>query len=97
MITRVFRARIDPDLREEWEAKFTDVSVKVVENQPGFVSVWIGRPTAWAPDEYVMISQWEDQAALEDWLGQQWNQAFIPHGMESFIRECWVHHYESFE
>jgi hypothetical protein len=25
-----------------------------------------------------------------------WNRAVIPAGMEKYVAECWVHHYENF-
>ena len=97
MITRIFRVRIDPKLRGEFEKKFADVSVKAVESSRGFISVSIGKPTMWEPDEYVMISQWEDEAALREFAGEAWNRAYIPPGMEKFLQQCWVHRYESFD
>lgn len=97
MITRVFRVRIDPAQRAEFEQKFQTVSIDTVETAAGFLSAEIGKPTAWAPDEYMMISRWESEDALRKFAGDSWNQAHIPAGMEKFVRECWVHHYASFE
>jgi len=75
------RVRIDPNLRDEFERKFADVSVKAVESSRGFITVAIGKPTKWAPHEYVMISQWENEAAIKNFAGEEWNQAYIPrHG-----------------
>ena len=96
MITRVFRVCIHPALRAEFEQSFTSTSIKAVTGQPGFVSVSIGKPTRWAPDEYIMISQWKDEQSLVDFVGHNWNEAHIPEGMERFVVECWVHHYEAF-
>ncbi|GMR07962.1 MAG: hypothetical protein BMS9Abin26_0967 [Gammaproteobacteria bacterium] len=97
MIIRIFRVRIDPALRDEFEAKFADISIRAVEAADGFISVEIGKPSVWAPDEYVMISRWQNEEALRKFAGDSWNQAHIPSGMEKFIMKCWVHHYESFE
>ena len=94
-ITRIFRVRSVPELREEFEEKFSSVSVHVVNEAAGFLSVSILKPTKWAPDEYAMISQWKNEAAIKSFAGEQWNQAVIPQGMEKFVVECWVHHYES--
>jgi hypothetical protein len=41
-----------------------------------------------------MVSRWENEAALKTFAGEQWNHAVIPPGMEKFVVECWVHHYE---
>ena len=95
MITRIFRVIIRPELRQEFEASFEEISVGAVKGRPGNVSVSIGKPTEWSPDEYVMISQWEDRAALINFAGETWNKAVIPPAMEKFLVECWVHHYEN--
>ncbi len=94
-INRLFRVRIDPALRAEFEERFAAVSVRTVEEAAGFISCSIHRPTAWSPDEYLMISCWRDEAALIAFAGQEWNRPVIPPGMERFVRECSVHHYRS--
>ena len=94
MITRIFRVQIKPERRKEFEAKFADISIKAVESKKGFCDVSIGKPTKWAPDEYVMISKWENEEALRNFAGPNWHQAVIPEGMEIFLGSCWVHHYK---
>ena len=96
MITRIFRVVIHPELREEFEARFAEISVKAVEDCAGHISVTIAKPTKWSPDEYVMISKWEDESALINFAGESWNQAVIPRGMEKYIVEFWIHHYENY-
>lgn len=96
MITRIFRARVPPALHAEFEEKLHSVSVPFVTSQPGFVSVTLGRPTRWTPEEYVMVTVWQGEKDIAAFAGENWSQAFIPHGMEKYIAECWVHHYESF-
>ena len=96
MITRIFRVRIDSALREEFETKFADISVRAVESQDGFISVYIGKPTKWAPDEYVMITCWKNEGSVRKFAGESWNQAHIPKEMQRYVKECWVHHYKNF-
>ena len=96
-ITRVFRVRIDPTRRAEFEQSFAEISVQAVIQAPGSLSVAVFRPTEWAPDEFAMISKWQDEAALRAFAGDDWNQAVIPSGMEALVRECWVHHYQSWD
>ncbi len=97
MITRIFRVQIKPELREEFETLYQVKSINAVQNATGFISVTIGKPTVWAPDEYVMVSSWANEAALKDFAGEKWNEAHIPPGMEKFIVDCWLHHYQSFD
>ena len=97
MITRIFRVQINPELRAEFELKFSDISVKAVESQKGFLSLEIGKPTVWAPDEYVMITHWKDEESLRNFVGEAWNKAHIPESMGKFAKECWVHHYYDYD
>ena len=93
MITRIFRVQIRPDLQTEFEPLFETVSVAAVERAEGFVSVEIGKPSKWAPHEYVMVSKWQSEAALIAFAGKEWHLPHIPDGMEKFVEQCWVHHY----
>ena len=96
MITRIFRARVPQPLQAEFEKKFLCVSVPYVEAAQGLVSVSVARPTRWIPDEYAMISIWRSEDDVAAFAGADWNRAVIPAGMEKYVAECWVHHYENF-
>ena len=96
MITRIFRVRVPLALHSEFEQKFLSVSVPFIEAEPGFISVTVGKPTQWAPEEYVMVSVWHSEADIAAFAGENWNSAVIPQGMEKYVSECWVHHYENF-
>lgn len=96
MITRVFRVRVPAQLHSEFEGKFLSVSVPYVMARHGLISVVVGRPTRWQSDEYAMVSVWRSEADLRAFAGESWNQAVIPQGMEKYVSECWVHHYENF-
>lgn len=88
--------RIPRALHAEFEAKFLSVSVPYIQAAQGIVSVSVGRPTKWAPDEYAMISAWPNEDALRSFAEASWNLAIIPDGMERYVSECWEYHYESF-
>lgn len=94
-ITRIFRVQIVPELRREFEEKFSSISIHVINEALGFISASILKPTIWSPNEYSMISQWENEAALKAFAGEEWSNAVIPPGMGKFVVKCWVHHYES--
>ncbi len=93
MITRIYRVRINPDLRAEFEPLFQTVAKASIANQVGCVGVTVGGPTPQAPDEYAMITVWRDAATLTAFIGADWSKAHIPDGMERFVVECWVHHF----
>jgi len=95
-ITRIFRVQIKPALQSEFEPLFQTISMQSVEQAKGFISAVIGKPSHWNPNEYVMISTWEDEQSLIGYVGDGWNEAHIPEGMERFVSKCEVHHYYAF-
>lgn len=96
MITRIFRVRIKPELRASFEKDFQEISIPLVNSHSGLASVNIGKPTEWTPDEYVMVSRWNTAADLDQLVGKNWNQPLIPPGMERYVVQSWVHHFEDF-
>ncbi|ASJ90865.1 antibiotic biosynthesis monooxygenase family protein [Porphyrobacter sp. CACIAM 03H1] len=96
-IVRLFRVRIHADLHAEFAGKFATLSVDAVRGAEGALSVEILKPARWAPDEYLMISRWSDEAALAAFAGEDWNRAVIPPGMERYVADCSVHHYTTWE
>ena len=97
MITRVFRAAVPIKLHAAFEEQFRAISVPLVASQPGLHRVTIGRPTRWNPEEFVMVSVWEDEESIAEFAGVAWNEPRIPSGMEDFITSCSVDHYENIE
>lgn len=94
-IVRVFRVKIDLNLRDEFECKFETISVESVKSRAGFLGETIYKPSKWTPDEYAMISHWESEAALEAFAGANWREAVIPPEMSKYALDSWVHHYEA--
>lgn len=94
MIIRIFKAVIPIELHEEFELKFKEISVPVVENYSGLISLEIAKPTKWNPKEFVMISSWNKEDDLIKFAGQNWNEAHIPKGMEKYIESCSVDHFQ---
>ncbi|QFS82740.1 Antibiotic biosynthesis monooxygenase [Roseivivax sp. THAF40] len=93
MITRIYRVRIKPELRAEFEPLFRTVARASVAECAGCTQVIVGGPTAAAPDEYGMISVWESDDALRKFAGTDWTIPHVPDGMETFVAECWLHHF----
>jgi len=96
MITRIFRVRVPAALHHAFEADFLAISLPLVKQHAGLVDVHVGRPTKWSPEEYLMISTWQDEASLIAFAGENWQQAVIPSGMTQYATGCWVHHAELF-
>ena len=96
-IVRLFRVRIHPALRSEFEAKFATISIDAVQATQGSLGVEILKPARWAPDEYLMVSRWLDETALKRFAGEDWSRAYIPPGMETFVVDFSVDHYTTWE
>ncbi len=97
MIIRIFTARIYPDHLEEFRVKFKEVSVPATKGADGLLSLEIGGPIGGDLDEFLMISRWDSEASIKKFAGEDWNKAFIPKGMEGFISECSVKHFENID
>lgn len=92
-ITRVYRVRIHPALRAEFEPLFKTIARASVADATGCVRVVVGLPTPASPDDYAMISEWDSADSLTAFIGPDWTQVHIPSGMERFIIDCVVHHF----
>jgi len=55
------------------------------------------RPSKWAPDEYAMISEWQDVEALIVFVGEDWNSSVIPSDMKKYAKDHSVRHFTSWE
>ncbi len=96
MIARIFRVRINEGLKEDFEKDFIQISIPLVKAQKGLVSFSAGKVIDQDKDEYVLITTWENQNALVAFCGEAWEKAVIPHGMEKYVKECWLTHFEQF-
>ncbi|GMT48432.1 MAG: hypothetical protein IEMM0007_1998 [bacterium] len=96
MIVRIFRVRIHKEFKQDFEEDFDLISLPLVKAQKGLVSLSFGKVINQDKDEYILITTWEDQDVLIAFCGEAWKQALIPHGMEKYIKECWLYHFEQF-
>ncbi len=97
MVIRIFQVTINPEYRNEFERDFASISIDTVKNHKGLVSCHIGGPTKWNPDDYLMVTYWEDEASLVEFAGENWNQAIIPESMQKYPKAFTVAHYENIE
>src|SRR5690349_16787404 len=95
MIIRIFQVSIHPEYRDEFERDFSTISVDTVNNHKGLISCHVGGPTKCNPDDYVMVTFWEDEASLVEFAGENWNQAVIPNKMQKYPKASSVVHYDS--
>ena len=86
---------IESEIRLEFEEKFNSLSRSMVENAPGCIQLSVLKPSMWNPDEYAMISVWENEAALIAFAGEDWYLSVIPPEMKIYAKKHSVSHFRS--
>lgn len=94
MILRVFRARLKPGARQAFEQLVTDVSIPLMQSQPGMVTLHVGRPLPEFPDDFVFVTVWKDLESLKSFAGEHWDRPLITPGEAVLIEEATVQHYD---
>jgi len=97
MIMRIFRIDVHREYISEFEMDYKKISIPLVKSQKGIISVKTGKPISKENTEYIMITCWENLEYLKSFIGKSWSKALIPTGMEKYVKNCWVHHYENDE
>lgn len=96
-IIRIFKVQIHPELRDQFESDFLGKSLPYVEQQKGLLSQTVGFPDDTNPNEYLLATEWESVAVLQQFAGNDWQYAVIPKGMEKYVARCSVEHYRKFD
>ncbi len=94
VIIRVFRARARPERREEYARLIREDSVELLRRQPGMVSLEVGMPRPESPDDFVMISIWNDMESMLAFTGPDWQTPVALPGEAAMVVERRVDHYE---
>src|SRR5436309_2340896 len=96
MIVRVFRARVRPGKKAEFEQTVRQHSIPLVEAQKGLITYYVGRPVDSNDDEFIMVTVWPDLDTLKKFTGPDWNRSIIPEQEQPLLIESSVEHYEVF-
>jgi quinol monooxygenase YgiN len=95
-VVRIFRCRVKPGRRAEWEQIVREVSVPKLSQCEGLLAYYPGSPLG-DPDEFTMVSVWRDRGAVRAYAGDSWRDAVLYPGEEDVLDEVHVHHYELFD
>ena len=95
MIIRIFRARVLSGTLDEWQRKVEKFSITWLKSQKGMLKCFPGKPLDDERD-FVMVSIWEDLAAIKQAVGDDWEQVVLLEDEASLVEEVSVEHYESF-
>lgn len=94
MILRVFRARLKPGARTEFERLCHEMSIPFMSTLPGLVALHIAEPDAAQPEEFVLVSVWQDIASIKRFAGEDWENVVILPGEARLVEAVAVQHYD---
>jgi heme-degrading monooxygenase HmoA len=93
VITRVFRGQVQPGKQDEFRRVLEERGIPHFRQHAGFLGAHVGLPTEASPDEFLVITMWEDLDALRTFAGEHWYEAKILPGERDLLRTSFVHHY----
>ncbi len=93
MIIRVFRAKVQPGMQADYEKLLRTEAIPGLSEQPGLVALHVGTPIPQTPDEFVIISIWNDLESLLTFAGDSWLQSFVLPGEVDIVKESSVYCY----
>ena len=96
MITRIFRARVHPELKSDFKRDFAGFAMPMVKSHKGLLSVSISESIVEPDNEFMMISVWQDVESIKAMAGDDWREAYIPDRMAKYFVEYSLEHFENF-
>jgi transposase/heme-degrading monooxygenase HmoA len=93
VILRIFRARVKPGMHAHFARLCRETSMPLVMAQPGIIYFHIGKPMPQRPDEFVLVSAWEDLESIQRFAGERWEEPIIMPGEAPLVEEVSVQHY----
>jgi catechol 2,3-dioxygenase-like lactoylglutathione lyase family enzyme len=97
MIIRIFRAQVQPGMQAQYEALLRDEAIPGLSEQAGVVAVYGGKSIPQSPDEFVMVSLWNDLTSLKAFAGEHWMESIPLPGEEHLIKESVIHGFTRIE
>jgi heme-degrading monooxygenase HmoA len=97
MIIRVFRAKVRPGTHQQYEALIHQRVVPLMLEAPGLLSLHVGLPLDDPPDEFLLMSVWQDLAAMRAFIGARWREPLAVPGEEHLVLHSVVDHYDGEE
>ena len=96
-LIRVFRASVKSGLAAEFQSFFIQEALPLISSQEGLRQVTIGLPSDDKPNEFLMISEWDNLESLKKFAGEDWNNAVIDQREAHLLVETAVDHYYQYE
>ena len=97
MIIRVFRTKVRPGTHQQYEALIRQRVVPLMLEAPGLLSLHVGLPLDDPPEEFLLMSVWQDLASMRTFIGVRWREPLVLPGEEHLVLHSIVDHYDGEE
>ena len=100
MIIRVLQVWLKPRAEAAFERLMRDEAIPLIRGEGGLVSLYAGKslpPTNDDSPQYVVVSIWRDQAALEAFMGPDWQVPIELPGEADLVLEMRLDNYVSLD
>jgi quinol monooxygenase YgiN len=97
VIIRIFRARIRQDQVSEFKRMVREQSIPWLEGSDGMLGYFSGEPLSEIAREFLMITLWRDQEALEAFAGSNWENPVVTEDEAPLVEAMFADHYRRFD
>lgn len=94
MVIRIFRARLKPGARTAYTRLCYETSIPLMQGQPGCRAAYIAPARPDKPDQFIVVSVWDDLPSLRSYVGDAWEQPILVPGEASLLEWARVEHYD---
>lgn len=97
MIVRILSVKIAPQRGAEFHAFIRERGLPRIQAHPGLVSAHAGRRTEGSDEFAIVVTLWRDWAALEEALGPDTSQPYMPTPPPGLVASATVEHFEAID
>lgn len=94
MVIRIFRARLTSGARAAYIRLCYETSIPLMQGAPGCRAAYIAPTRPDRADDFIVVSVWDDLAAVRAYVGDDWEQPILVPGEASLLEWARVEHYD---
>jgi heme-degrading monooxygenase HmoA len=95
MIIRELNATVPPQAQAEYEELLREHTIPLMRAEPGLLYLHVGTPMPETPDQYVIVSVWDDLDSLKDYTGGAWEEHDLLPGLGRLVQSASVRLYDA--
>jgi heme-degrading monooxygenase HmoA len=96
MLVRIFRVTPQPGKDAEFATFFRDTAIPLMKGQPGLLTLHASGPRDGDRD-WCMVMVWRDEAAIRDFVGDDWQEAHVHPDEVGIVAASSVAHFDLIE